>query len=114
MLCFLGYRYNTKSGFYVGSGGVIGEFSVVQKINFVPNIAPPLDVSYFSGRTYNLDQFITGALTLGYDHIFNNGVIISAHAMRSLPRDIKDNESGGTVRNFYIQSINIGLGYNFP
>lgn len=100
----LGYRRHTSSGFYLG-GGVIGS-----------NIARDFKQSDSDGNNFSETTSFrlapTIAFTFGYDHSFNNGLVLGTHWMRSLEANAYSS-SGAQLNDLHLQFISFGIGYDW-
>ncbi len=100
----LGYRRHTSSGFYLG-GGVIGS-----------NIARDFKHSDSDGNNFSETTSFrlapTIAFTFGYDHSFNNGLVLGTHWMRSLEANAYSS-SDAQLNDLNLQFISFGIGYDW-
>ncbi|MBE8182391.1 MAG: hypothetical protein HAW61_02565 [Candidatus Portiera sp.] len=112
----LGYRWHHKNGFYVGGGAMFIQGRSISNSVFIPfstNERAFVDGTPVLSNDYK--QALTPALTIGYDYTFKNNLLIGVHFMRSLPTTIKDKTifNNPSLEDFYVQSINLGIGYKF-
>ncbi len=60
----------------------------------------------------NYDQVTPITLTLGYDHSYNNGLVLGVHFMRTLATKL-NTDTIDFVDDFYLQSLSFGIGYEW-
>lgn len=67
-----------------------------------------------SSLSVNYDRVTPITLTLGYDHSYNNGLVLGVHFMRTLATKLNtDADTLYDIDDFYLQSISFGIGYEW-
>ncbi len=110
----LGYRRQTPSGFYVGGGIMLVYPSVERKDELSGSgLNVGLSSSYTSPNTTNYNTITPLTLTLGYDHSYDNGLVLGVHVMRTAANKLVNNGRDTGIDDFYLQSISFGIGYKW-
>ncbi len=61
----------------------------------------------------NYDRVTPLTLTLGYDHSYDNGLVLGVHAMRTAASQLNIDGDDTIIDDFYLQSISFGIGYEW-
>ncbi len=112
---YLGYRYHTPSGFYVGVGAVpvnsisSGTVTVSDNINN-PNNAEDIGVNVKNSPSSTVQGTPIG-INLGYVHTYKSGFSVGFNALQTTAVDLKNPD--GIVENggFQISTIGVVLAY---